>query len=106
MDSSRSVYMGNSCETCGSFIEILLEKLQELSRHHFVTKQQSEFLRKSTESIQLGEVIVIADFSENYAFILQDSIQVVHWRTIKLRFTHLPAITGQAKMNPQSLLIL
>ncbi len=51
----------------------LCEKLEALRSHSFIATQQSQFYEEP------GEVVVSADFSENYAFVLQDAAQGFHW---------------------------
>lgn len=47
--------------------------------HVFIAQQQSQFLTECKENVQPENYIVIADFSENYSFVIQDSVQGVHW---------------------------
>ncbi|KYM95059.1 hypothetical protein ALC62_14305, partial [Cyphomyrmex costatus] len=47
--------------------------------HSYIAKQQSNFLIQKENELQPGECIVICDFAENYAFVLQDAIQGIHW---------------------------
>ena len=58
------------------YVELFCEKLELLLSHSFVATQQASFC-KST--LQPGKLLVTADFSENYAFILQDAAQGCHW---------------------------
>lgn len=61
------------------FIDMFCEKLDKLRFHHFISKQQNEHLQKLKDELAVGEVLVLADFSENFAFIVQDAIQGFHW---------------------------
>ena len=36
-------------------------------------------MHEKRESLRVEEFFVIADFSENYSFVLQDEIQAFHW---------------------------
>ena len=47
-----------------------MEKLQKLKHHDFISYQQARFLQTLKESLADEEAIVIADFSENYSFVL------------------------------------
>ena len=49
--------------------------------HDFIAKMQSRFASKTKESLQPGEYLVIADFSENYSAVIQDEIQSYHWNS-------------------------
>lgn len=61
------------------FFDKLSEKLRRLLTHSYIAKQQNLFLIKKKKELNRGECVVICDFSENYAFVLQDSIQGAHW---------------------------
>ena len=61
------------------FIETFHASLQILKKHDFIAKEQSKFFSDKKSSLKAGEVLVIADFSENYSFILQDAAQGFHW---------------------------
>ena len=61
------------------FVESFCEQLNILLTHSFVAKQQSTFQMEVRSHLKPGEFQVIADFSENYSFILQDEAQGFHW---------------------------
>ncbi len=61
------------------FVETLCEKLEKLQSHSFIATQQSQFYEECKASLKPDEVVVSADFSENYAFVLQDAAQGFHW---------------------------
>jgi hypothetical protein len=48
-------------------------------KHHYIAKTQSKFLSHKKLNITDNEGIIIADFSENYSFIVQDAVQGFHW---------------------------
>ena len=39
----------------------------------------ASFFNERKSSLKPGELLVVADFSENYSFILQDAAQEFHW---------------------------
>ena len=47
--------------------------------HHFIYKQQQNFLKNKKETLSDNECIIILDFAENYTFMVQDAIQSFHW---------------------------
>ena len=51
----------------------------ELTEHHFIAKNQSEFLRVKKVSLKFDEAVLIPDFAENYSFVVQDCAQSYHW---------------------------
>ena len=61
------------------FIDTFVSKLRKLLHHDFTAKMQAAFMQQKKESLQEGEVLVIADFSENFSFVVQDEIQSFHW---------------------------
>jgi hypothetical protein len=56
------------------FIENLVSKMLELTRHHYTAKQQARYLKESKENLQSDQCIILADFSEISSFIFQDAI--------------------------------
>lgn len=56
------------------FIDLLTEKVQNLTRHNFIAKAQSNYLKKLKNILSQNELIILRDFSENYSFIAQDSL--------------------------------
>jgi len=65
--------------TVDEFLQLLSNDLKKLLLHSFLVKKQMEFLNYKKKNIMKNECIVICDFSENYAFVLQNSVQGVHW---------------------------
>ena len=61
------------------FVDSLCEKLEVLLTHSFIATQQSMFYKECRASLKQGEMLVTADFAENYAFVLQDAAQSFHW---------------------------
>jgi hypothetical protein len=66
-------------QQCDEFIENLVSKILELTYHHFSPKQQARYLKESKENLPSDQCIILADFSDNYLFILQDAIKGSHW---------------------------
>lgn len=61
------------------FAEELVSKISVLSAHHFIAKHQSKHLKQIKEELKPGELIILMDFAENYAFVVQDAAQGFHW---------------------------
>ena len=61
------------------FVDALCERLEALQTHSFIAKQQSQFYDQCKQSLKPAEIVVSADFSENYSFVLQDAAQGFHW---------------------------
>lgn len=64
--------------TVDEYTEVLVSNVEKLAEHHFISKHQSEYLRKLKETIT-NECIILLDFAENYSFIVQDAAQGYHW---------------------------
>ena len=52
------------------FVEFFCDKLKLLIPHSFVATQQASFFSERKSTLQTGELIVQADFSENYGNLL------------------------------------
>ena len=52
---------------------------EALPTHQFITKAQSRHLSNLKENIPKSTGILLLDFAENYSFIVQDAVQVLHW---------------------------
>lgn len=57
--------------------------LKKLQLHDFIAKNQAMFLAERKENLIPGEFIVIADFSLNYSFVVQDEVQSFHWNNLQ-----------------------
>ena len=61
------------------FVEDLVDRLCHLQCHSFTATQQSKFMKEIKEGLMDEQILVIADFAENYSFVLQDEVQGYHW---------------------------
>ena len=61
------------------FVEDLVDRLCHLQCHSFIATQQSKFMKEIKERPMDEQILVIADFAENYSFVLQDEVQGYHW---------------------------
>lgn len=62
------------CKTVEEFVESFCEQLLGLKRYSFISRQQSKFYKELKENIKEDEAVVSLDFSENYSFVVQDTI--------------------------------
>ena len=67
------------CSPSDDFVDSFCEKLDMLLSHSFIATEQSRFYKDCKSTLQPKEILVTVDFSENYAFILQDAAQGFHW---------------------------
>ena len=61
------------------FIDDLISKVSILSKHHFIAKNQNNYLRLLKNELKSNEFIILMDFSENYSFVVQDAVQGFYW---------------------------
>ena len=66
-------------KSADNFVDAFCEKLEILLPHSFIARQQSSFQTQLKAELLPGEFLVIANFSENYSFVLQDAAQGFHW---------------------------
>ena len=64
-------------KTCltAEYIEEVISKFNSLIPHYNIAKQQSAFLKKRKSELKQDTPLVLLDFSENYAFVIQEEIQ-------------------------------
>jgi hypothetical protein len=68
-------------EEIEDFLENLKHCLEIFLPHYFTKIHQQEFLTRTKNNLKKGEVLVLLDFSENYTFTIQDSIQSYYFHT-------------------------
>lgn len=61
------------------FLTALVDRLDSLTVHHYVSKAQSAFLTQSKENLAEDQAVALLDFAENYSFLVQDAVQGFHW---------------------------
>ena len=66
-------------QTVDEFLDSFGCMLEKLLVHDLIAKMQADFMREKKESLGPGEFLVVADFSENFSFVVQDEIQSFHW---------------------------
>lgn len=66
-------------KSVNEFIEEFCSNLKLLKRHDYIAKHQSQFCAEKKRTLGDGEMLILADFAENYSFILQDAAQGFHW---------------------------
>ena len=77
--STDTTEMIKQTATVDDFIDLLVEKLDNITKHSFIAKKQAEYLKERKTNLKEDEVIAILDFAENYKFIVQDEVQGFHW---------------------------
>lgn len=67
--------------TLEDFIDLVVERIDKLTPHSFIAKEQSRYLNILKEELPENEVVVLGDFAENYQFMIQDEVQGFHWNS-------------------------
>lgn len=61
------------------FLDYFITKLKKLIPHHYISNQQSDFIKNKKASLRTTEVLVQLDFAENYSCEIQNAAQSYHW---------------------------
>lgn len=61
------------------FIDSLVKLIENLTRHHFIARSQGAFFAQSKANVEGDSCVLVSDFSENFAFIIQDAVQGYYW---------------------------
>lgn len=77
--STDRATLKTSTLTVDDYLELLINKLDILKPHHYINKQQTSYFEELKKNLRNGEFLVICDFSENYAFIIQNAAQAFHY---------------------------
>ena len=51
--------------TIEKFIQEIVIKIANLSPHHYIAKNQINYLKETKENVEFGELAVLMDFAEN-----------------------------------------
>jgi len=65
------------------FVSVLIDNLENLTSHSYIAKSQSSYLRQLKDNISANTAIILLDFSENFAFTIQDETHSYHWNTLQ-----------------------
>ncbi|KAK3920754.1 Glutamate dehydrogenase [Frankliniella fusca] len=68
-------YLDTLHKSSAEFIDDFFNQIERLIPHSYIATQQSSFYEDRMTNLQEGEVIINADFSENYSFMTQDMSQ-------------------------------
>lgn len=77
--STPRVTLETTTKSVIDFVDDFSEKLMALLPHNFIAKEQAAYLRELKEKLKKHEFIVIVDFAENYAFVVQEAAPGFHW---------------------------
>lgn len=61
------------------FVDYFCDQIETLLLHDFICKAQASYVKNKKESLKEGEFLIVSDFAENYAFVVQNAAQGFHW---------------------------
>ena len=61
------------------FAEQICERLLKLELHSFTAKQHLYFFKNLKDTLKEREFLILCDFAENYAFVVQNAAQSFDW---------------------------
>jgi hypothetical protein len=76
---TRGVNLESKELQINDFINLVCQQADDVTEHHFITKMQSKYLRELKSNLPYNTAIAILDFSENYAFPIQNSTQAYYY---------------------------
>lgn len=82
-----------------NFLDCFVTMLRKLQLLDFTARMQTQFVKDTKQGLKPGQVLVIADFSENFSFVVQDVVQSFHGIIYKLLFILLSATTKITEDN-------
>ena len=107
ISTDRSMLEQLECSSA-IFIDLLLDKIEALTVHHFVAKEQSKFCRELKQNIISTECLIQGDFSQNYSMFIQDSTQSSFFNPVSQATVHpfLVYVNESGKVKPHSLAVI
>ena len=79
-------------------LEVLVETLKKFLLHHFIYKQQDNFLKNKKETLNDNECIIILDFAENYTLMVQMPFKPFIGITLRQQYILLLFITNRMEL--------
>ncbi|XP_074096802.1 uncharacterized protein LOC141525991 [Cotesia typhae] len=89
------------------FVEKFCSELEILLPHSFIAKEQAQFLKTLKETLKPNKYVIICDFAENCAFVVQNAAAGFHWNNNQA--TVFPVViyyTVNNKLEHKSLVII
>lgn len=61
------------------FVEQFCDDMKTLLPHSYIATEQAKFAKSLKASLKTDEFLIICDFAENYAFVVQNAASGFHW---------------------------
>lgn len=89
------------------FLTVICSILGKLKSHNFINEQQKAYFKQMKSTLNDGEFLVLCDFSENYAFVVQDAAQAFHYNNNQTTvYTVIYYYRKDGKLCHESIIIL
>lgn len=62
-----------------NFLAELSNIIEKLKIHDFIHQKQTSYFQELKQNLNDNEILVLCDFSENFAFVVQDAVQAFHY---------------------------
>jgi hypothetical protein len=107
ISTDRTMLEEKEC-TASTFIDTLLDKINKLTKHHFISIEQSKFCRELKEKITPEECLIQGDFSQNYSMFVQDSTQSSFFNPVQRATIHpfIAYLNVSGKISPHSIAVI
>lgn len=79
VDKGSAASLENFTVDSDEFLSQLFEDIVKLTGHHFIADTQKRYLSGCKSNLPLDTCIILMDFSENYSFIIQQSVQAFYY---------------------------
>ncbi|KAJ8672443.1 hypothetical protein QAD02_003702 [Eretmocerus hayati] len=89
---SSAMSLQTKTEAFSEFIQTLSQDVVRLVTHHFIAENQKEFLAYCKQNLDAFTIIVLMDFAENYAFVIQRSVQAWYFNNTNTQATVHPMV--------------
>lgn len=77
--TSTSITLLSVSKSVSLFLGWLSDEIFLLTKHHYISEIQKDFLKICKADLQKDTCIVLMDFSENYAFVIQNCVQAFYY---------------------------
>ena len=107
ISTDRTMLEEKEC-TASAFVDTLLDKIDKLTKHHFISKEQAKFCRELKQKISPTECLIQGDFSQNYSMFVQDSTQSSFFNPVQQATIHpfIAYINISGKISAHSIAVI
>lgn len=70
-------------ELTAAFKDNIIQDVWKLTEHHYIADAQKNYFKHAKENLAADECVLVIDFSENYSFIIQQSVQAFYYNNLQ-----------------------